>query len=114
MDAAIVGLGRWGKNFVQSIQGKSKRIRFVCAVDNAPDRVADFAAQNGLRLCGTLEEVLTDAAIQAVVIVTPHSLHRSMVEASARAGKHVFCEKPLALNAVDAAAMIEACDKAAV
>jgi predicted dehydrogenase len=61
-----------------------------------------------------LAEALADPAIQAVVLTTPHSLHRPMVEAAARAGKQVFCEKPLALNTADAAAMIEACSRAGV
>src|SRR3982750_2182064 len=80
IDAAIVGLGRWGKNFVESIQGKSERIRFARGVDAAPDKLRDFAAQHGFAICTDLGEVLRDPAIKAVVIVTPHSLHRIMVE----------------------------------
>jgi predicted dehydrogenase len=114
INAAIVGLGRWGKNFVEAIQGKSARIQFTRGVDATPERVRDFAAQHRLDLCADIAEVLADPAIRAVVIATPHSLHRPMVEACARAGKQVFCEKPLALNTVDAAAMIEACRAAGV
>jgi predicted dehydrogenase len=114
IDAAIVGIGRWGKNFVESIQGKSERIRFVRGVDAAPAKVRDFAAKHDLPLCGDLEDVLADPAIGAVVLTTPHSLHRPMVEASARAGKQVFCEKPLALTTADAKAMIDACRRAGV
>ena len=112
--AAIVGLGRWGRNFVESIQGRSSRLQFVCAVDSAPAKVRDFAARHGLEVRPELAQALGDPQIQAVVIATPHSLHRPMVEAAARAGKQVFCEKPLALNIVDATAMIDACDCAAV
>ena len=114
IDAAIVGLGRWGKGFVESIQYKSERIRFVRGVDTAPDKLRDFAATHDFELSSDFAEVLADPAITAVVVVTPHSLHRPMVEAAARAGKHVFCEKPLALNQRDAAAMIEACRRAGV
>src|SRR5262245_54661762 len=114
IDAAIVGLGRWGKNFVESVQGKSERIRFTRGVDSSPDRVREFAARHHLPLCTELEEALSDPSIRAVVIVTPHSLHRPMVEAAARAGKQVFCEKPLALNTIDAAAIIESCRRAGV
>ena len=114
IDAAIVGLGRWGKNLVESIQGKSERIRFVRGVDAAPDKLRGFAAQHGFALGADLAGVLADPAVKAVVLVTPHSLHRAMVESSARAGKQVFCEKPLALNTADAAAMIEACRRAGV
>jgi predicted dehydrogenase len=114
LNAAIVGIGRWGKNFVESIQGKSERIRFVRGVDAAPEKLREFAAKHDLPLCSDLSEALADPSIKAVVLTTPHSLHRPMVEASARAGKQVFCEKPLALNRADAAAMIEACRRAGV
>ena len=114
IDAAIVGLGRWGKNFVEAVQGKSDRLRFVRGVDAAPDKLRNFAAKHGFRLCTDLAEVLADPAIKAVVLATPHSLHRPMVEASARAGKQIFCEKPFALNFADAAAMVEACNRAGV
>jgi len=114
LDAAIVGIGRWGKNFVESVQGKSERIRFVCGVDSAPGKIRDFAAKHELPLCSDLAGALADPTIKAVVLTTPHSLHRPMVEASARAGKQVFCEKPLALNVADARAMIDACRSAGV
>ena len=114
INAAIVGLGRWGKLHVQSTQGKSTRVRFVRGVDKAPDALRDFAAQHGFSLCSDLAQALADPTIQAVVLATPHSLHREQVVASARAGKQVFCEKPLALNQADALAMIEACRSAGV
>ena len=114
IDAAIVGIGRWGRNFVEALFDKSERVRFVRGVDSAPERVREFAARYDLPLCSDLTEALADPRIGAVVITTPHSLHRPMVEAAARAGKHVFCEKPLALNSPDAAAMIAACRDAGV
>jgi len=97
IQAAIVGLGRWGKSLMAAA-AKSERIAFPQAVDDAPG----FAG------------VLQDRAIQAVVLATPHSLHREQVIAAAAAGKHVFCEKPLALTLADARAMIDACKQADV
>ena len=114
INAAIVGIGRWGKNFVEAIQGRSERIRFVCGVDSAPEKVSEFAARHDLPLVRDFDEALRDPSIEAVVLTTPHSLHRPMVEAAARAGKQVFCEKPLALNSADARAMIDACRQAGV
>jgi predicted dehydrogenase len=114
IDAAIVGLGRWGKGFLESVQGKSRRIRFVRGVDTAPGVARDLAARHGFEPSSDLAEALVDPAVQALVLVTPHSLHREQVVACARAGKPVFCEKPLALTAADAQIMIAACASAGV
>jgi predicted dehydrogenase len=114
IDAAIVGLGRWGKGFLESVQGKSGRIRFVRGVDPAPDVARDLAARHGFKPSSDLAEALADPAVQAFVLVTPHSMHREQVVACARAGKPVFCEKPLALTTADAQIMIDACARAGV
>jgi predicted dehydrogenase len=114
ISAAIVGLGRWGRCFVESVHGKSRRIGFVRAIDTEPMEAGRFAAEWGIPFSTRLEDALADPAVGAVVLVTPHSLHKVQVIASARAGKHVFCEKPLALNLADARAMIEACGSAGV
>jgi predicted dehydrogenase len=114
IDAAIVGLGRWGRNFVESLHGQSDRLRFVRAVDAAPDKARAFTDKFGLPLVADYAQALADPALHAFVLCTPHSLHRPQVEAAARAGKHVFCEKPLALTGADATAMIDACRAAGV
>jgi len=114
IDAAIVGLGRWGRCLVESVQGKSQKLRFVLGVDPETGKAREFAAKHALRLVPALEEALADRALQAVVLATPHSLHLPQVVAAAAAGKHVFCEKPLALTSADAAKMIDACERARV
>ena len=112
--AAIVGLGRWGRTLVESVQHKSDRLRFSHAVSRDPDRHRDFAQRHGLALAGDLATVLADPTIDAVVLATPHSLHGEQIIASAAAGKHVFCEKPLTLTADEAARAIGACEAAGV
>ncbi len=72
-----------------------------------------FCAAHGLRLT-SMDAVLADPAIDAVLLATPHSLHKRQVIAAAAAGKQVFCEKPLALKRDDAAEMFAACRKAGV
>jgi predicted dehydrogenase len=114
ISAAIVGLGRWGRSLVESVHGKSRRIVFVRAIDPEPVEAGRFAADRGIPFSNRLEDALADPAVGAVVLVTPHSMHRDQVIAGARAGKHVFCEKPLALNLADARAMIAACRAAGV
>ncbi|HLX81530.1 MAG TPA: Gfo/Idh/MocA family oxidoreductase [Burkholderiales bacterium] len=113
IDAAIVGLGRWGRSLVESVQGKSGRLRFVRGVDPSPE-AREFAARHGLKFSADHAGAISDPAVNAIVLATPHSLHLEQVLAAARAGKAVFCEKPLALKAADAARMIEACDRAGV
>jgi predicted dehydrogenase len=114
IDAAIVGLGRWGRSLVDATQGKSARLRFVAGVDPNAAAAHEFAARHGFRLASSYEEALADAAISAVVLATPHSLHLPQALSAAAAGKHVFCEKPLALTRRDADQMVRACQKAGV
>src|SRR5215472_13977865 len=101
IDAAIVGLGRWGKALVEAVQGKSQSLRFTHAVSRDPDNLSDYAAEHRLELAGALEPVLANPAIAAVVLAT-HSLHYQQILAVAAAGKAVFCEKPLTLRKAEA------------
>jgi predicted dehydrogenase len=114
IDAAVIGLGRWGKALVTAVQGKSQRLRFVHGVSKEPDSVRAFTDQHGLRLSTNLEDALADPAVQAVFLVTPHSLHVPQIEAVARAGLPVWCEKPLALTRKEAARAVAACHAAGV
>jgi predicted dehydrogenase len=114
IDAAIVGLGRWGRTLVDAVQGKSDKLCFTRAVSRNPDRLRDFAGQHRLQLVGDLSQVLADPTVGAVVLATPHSLHCEQVIAAAQAGKPVFCEKPLTLTKTEAARAIGACRKAGV
>ncbi len=106
--AAIVGLGRWGQNLVASVAG-SEHIRFVAGATRSPDKARDFAARHGFALRERYEALLSDPGVDAVVLATPHTLHAQQIVAAAIAGKHVFCEKPLALTAREAEAAVRAC-----
>jgi predicted dehydrogenase len=114
INAAIVGLGWWGKNIVNAVQDKSERLRFIRGVSKEPDSVRDFAVRHGFELSTELDDVLRDPRVQAVVLATPHSLHPGQVVAAAAAGKPVFCEKPLALKKPDAVRAVAACRQAGV
>lgn len=114
INAAIVGLGRWGRRMVTAVQGRSDRLRFTRCVAPRPDAVREFAAQHGIAIATDIAAVLNDRSIQAVVLTTPHSLHTQQIVAVAGADKPVFCEKPLALNRADAERAIQACRSAGV
>ncbi len=114
INAAVIGLGRWGKSLVAAVQGKSERLRFVHGVSKEPDDVRAFAAQHGFRLSTEFADAVADPEVQAVFLATPHSLHVEQVLAVARAGKPVWCEKPLALTRAEAARAVAACQEAKV
>lgn len=78
-------------------------------------RGADYAKANGIPSSTTsLDELLSDKTIGAVYISTTNELHRGQTLAAAKAGKHVLCEKPLAMALADAHAMRTACTSAGV
>jgi predicted dehydrogenase len=112
MRAAIVGLGWWGKHIIRRMQG-SEELQFVLAIDGNPAPAA-FAQEHGILFDTALETALADPQIDAVILATPPAAHVQQVEAVAAAGKHVFCEKPLALNQVDAERAVAACRRAGV
>jgi predicted dehydrogenase len=114
IQAAIIGLGTWGQNLVRSVQGESSAIRFVAGATRTPEKARDFAAAQGLRMLAGYEAALQDPGIDAVVLATPHSMHTEQVVQAARAGKHVFCEKPLGLHRDDAERAARACAEAGV
>jgi predicted dehydrogenase len=114
INAAVIGLGRWGKNIVESVQGKSQRLRFIRGVSKEPELVRDFAAAKGFELSTEFEQAIADPRVQAVFLATPHSLHLQQISAVAKAGKPVWCEKPLALTRGEAARAVEATQKAGV
>lgn len=116
--AAVFGLGRWGRNHVRAAQAPgstpSATLRFTHAVVRDPARSADYAREHGLSLGTSIETVLADPAIDAVVLATPNSQHPAQIEACARAGKSVLSEKPLALTLASARSALAACERAGV
>lgn len=114
LNAAIVGLGWWGRRMVESTRARSRLLRFSRGITLDLDEAVPFARHHGLKLGACLEDALADPQVQAIVLATPHSLHVSQVLACAAAGKHVFCEKPLAFTRAEALAATEACRAAGV
>ena len=94
---AIVGLGAWGRVLVDAVNGHSDRLKFVAAVVRRPEAAREDCAKRGLALHARLDDVLDDAGVDAIVLCTPHGLHRNQILACAAAGKPVFCEKPLTM-----------------
>src|ERR1051325_1443604 len=114
INAAIIGLGRWGKSLVTAVQGKSTRLRFIHGVSKEPEQLQAFAQQHGFRLTTDLQEAIDKPDVQPIFLAPPPSRHVEQVAAVAGAGKPVWCEKPLALTRAEAARSVEACHKAGV
>jgi len=112
--AAICGAGHWGTRLISSVQGKSEKIVFAAAVTRDPAGKRPLADRFGLKLTDSYAGVLADPAIDAVVLATPHSQHAAEIAAAAKAGKHVFAEKPFTLTRADAEAAIAACRAAGI
>ena len=92
LNTAIIGLGWWGKTLVKAARDVGAPIRFTRGVSLEPDTVREFASEHKIALGTSLDDVLADKSVQAVILATPHSKHRAQVEAAAAAGKHIYCE----------------------
>ena len=87
----------------------------VAVASSGAERGRAYAERHGIRAaCDSVEALLADPAVHAVYISTTNELHRDQVLAAAAAGKHVLCEKPLALHVEDALTMVAACREAGV
>jgi predicted dehydrogenase len=106
--AAIVGIGTWGRNLVEAVHG-SEVIRFVAGATRTPANAELFCKQHGIRLMERYEDLLAYGELDAVVLATPHSMHCDQIVAAAKAGKHVFVEKPLGVDAKSAEQAAAAC-----
>jgi 1,5-anhydro-D-fructose reductase (1,5-anhydro-D-mannitol-forming) len=78
------------------------------------ERAATYAGRNDIPTSGSVDDVLARDDIDAVYISSTNEHHRAQTELAAAAGKHVLCEKPLALSVDDGRAMVAACERAGV
>lgn len=108
---AIVGLGRWGRRLVDSVQGggpQSSAVRFIHGVVRTPADALEFAASHGLSLGTSYRDMLANPEVDAVVLATPHDQHAPQILEAIEAGKHVFVEKPLTLTFADTELAVKA------
>jgi predicted dehydrogenase len=112
--AAIVGLGRWGRALVSSVQGRSSDIQFVSACTRTRAAAEAFCRDKNLPLTDSYEQVLADPHIDAVVLATPHRQHAEQIQKAAAADKHIFVEKPITLDFASARRAVDAAEKAGV
>lgn len=112
LGVCVIGSGRAGMihaiNFAKNVPGA----KLVAMVDPVADTLAKACAELGVKSgYASHEQALADPAVDAVVIVAPTKFHKDIVVQAADAGKHVLCEKPMAMNAEECDAMIAASEK---
>jgi predicted dehydrogenase len=112
---AILGLGWAGTRQVEAIRELDRKVEIACLVDSDPHHLADKATKLGIAKTYTdYHDALADPDVDAVSICLPHALHYPVTLAATSAGKHVLCEKPIALTVEDATRMIDAARQAGV
>ena len=104
---AVVGCGHWGKNLVRNFSA----LGALCSISDPNSEIADqYASQYNVKKY-SFTEIINDPNIKGVVLAVPAYLHASMAIEAMNKNKHIFVEKPLALNEVEAEAMIATAKK---
>jgi predicted dehydrogenase len=106
---ALIGMGWWGKKMLSVLGAAPADIRVVRAVEPNLETARTLCDEKGVALTANYTDALADPEVEAVVLATPHALHGEQIEAAVGARKHVFCEKPLALNKAGAEKAVRLC-----
>ena len=115
---AIMGLGSYGTRVAEAMQS-CKKAKLVGVISGTPSKISNWQSKYNIpaKNCYNYENfdgIKNNPDIDAVYVITPNGLHHDQVIRVAKAGKHVICEKPMALNAQQGQEMIDACKKARV
>jgi predicted dehydrogenase len=115
---AIMGLGSYGSRVAEAMQ-ECKKAKLVGVISGTPSKIRSWQSKYDIpeKNCYSYENfdrIKDNPDIDAVYIITPNALHHPQALRVAKAGKHVICEKPMAINAKQAQEMVDACKKANV
>ena len=113
---AVIGYGWWGKTIVATLQS-SDFIKVEMVIEqeaSVRESAKALGDKSGFTVSSSYEDAVSNPNVDAVILCTPHKLHSAQIAAAAKAGKHVFCEKPLCLTLDDALAAVAACKAAGV
>ncbi|WP_425260733.1 Gfo/Idh/MocA family protein [Rubrivivax sp. RP6-9] len=104
----VLGCANIARFFVRDVRA-SPAVQVVAVASRDTTKAATFAAEFGIaRAHGSYEALLDDAGVDAIYLPLPNSLHAPWAQRAAAAGKHVLCEKPLAVHLAEAQAMFDA------
>ncbi|MES0094572.1 Gfo/Idh/MocA family oxidoreductase [Mesorhizobium sp. M0030] len=110
----LIGASTIAKQFMINAIRAQKDGEISAVMSSNPERAKTYAAENNIPLAVSTLDDLLGADIDAVYISTTNELHLEQALAAIKAGKHVLCEKPLALNSTDARTMVAAAKEAGV
>ena len=115
---AIMGLGSYGTRVADAMQA-CKTAKLTGVISGTPSKVKEWQSKYNIpeKNCYNYENfdrIKDNPDIDAVYVITPNALHKDQSVRVAKAGKHVICEKPMAISAAEGQAMVDACKKAGV
>lgn len=116
---ALVGLGHLSLEEILPALNTCKKSKLVALVSGSPEKMQKVAQQYGVKTesCYTYEtydKIKDNPEVDVIYIVLPNALHKEYVIRGAKAGKHILCEKPMAISSAECREMIDACNKASV
>jgi myo-inositol 2-dehydrogenase / D-chiro-inositol 1-dehydrogenase len=110
----LIGAGKLGRVHARNIVERVEDLRLAAVADVFADAARSLADELGVEATAGVDELLARNDVNAVVIASPPDSHSELIVAAAEAGKHVFCEKPLALDVESGTRAVEAAERAGV
>lgn len=115
---AIMGLGSYGTRVAEAMQS-CKKARLTGLISGTPSKIKNWRSKYNIPESNcynyeNFDDIKNNSNIDVVYVITPNGLHHDQVIRVANAGKHVICEKPMAVNAKEGQEMVDACKKANV
>ena len=107
----VIGCGQWGQNYLR-VFSELEQTELIAACDLRPQmRQRVTARYPGVRAVASVDELLSDERVEAVVVATEARTHFAIASQALRAGRHVLCEKPLTTEVAEAIALARLADE---
>jgi predicted dehydrogenase len=110
MNFGVIGCGTMGKMYMERLCTMPD-VQLTAISNRSEDVLAECASKYGVTAYTSYDELIASSEVDVVCITLPTHMHKEVVLKAAASGKHVICEKPLALNPQDAREMAEACER---
>jgi len=115
LNIGLIGLGRLGDLYARYFLGRIRHANLLAVAETRAGVAASFAAENGVPKWYTdYHDLLADKQVDAVAIITPTNTHRDIAVEATRAGKPIFCEKPLSLSMEESLDVKQAIERSGV